>query len=1211
MFSKLQQITNTGKRSAAHNHDQAQVREREGLEQEEEQSSDKAHFSPIEPQNPQPSHISSTPPILPPIPRVASQYVSSGPTTLSEFEKRFRNPAQAENGSQQPAALQIAKSRTPDLPLRRDEPDMRTNSYARPSSENNNFSRPLQAPPKSTARPQTLAGQSRAHADPTAAVPGAKPPSFPRPPSPEARSNRPVRGTPRPPSQLRESFTAEPPVPEVASMVPPPPPWEPPLPPQSTSRAESSASTQQSIRPSSSSGSSSATLMTPTTTVHPSKTSKPMLNRLNPMSFLGRRRSAQPESPVVDAAAQKRNLLSSGSSLPADYDPRIRGKGVHDFSAPRPKRFVSSQDLRPTTTSRLQSGQNQDHDAEGNAKDFKSRAVEADRQHTPVFKEHFGEEIDGVWRYDENDPRNKVTTKILDRMPAEDLEKQSPLPPFAHRFGNETPKAPPIPPAPKSAPLLPTNDQDLGRLTDRPLVQAQPSQPMPNSPESKKSPSTSLPIEPDQSHSASQTRSPSRPQEFGVLETRKQSPDIRIIEADRSPRKSESDLVSFDDTGFQPAGLPKHLQSNASRFSFDLAGVGSAAQEKLLEDKHRQRQARRARSSTVSGDSIAETNDESDYDDMDCDDGMEEQIPGINTDDDEFQGFSGVSDSTFAPNVGASVHSSGLGALSNSWNMSQPLQLQPDALGVYQIPPVSNQDLSTAIATSTAPVVMTQNAHKDPDGVSEAARGRLDSYEDEDDDLYFDDGDIDTGQPEGPNFDESVFDDENSRVYGIALRDQRPAAANTDLTCDSSQQSTRPISSESGAAAVNQARATADTSRTSVQPQEIFLPAPKPSVVGRQNETVQFNESAGLTHDNLAAYHDALALAANQAASEGRFDRKPSIDSVAQNLEHGELPRVSFNDQELGARMRPLSNDSGFKFDDEDDIDDDEFVAAANAEALENDDEGFYGQEFGFYARAFDATEADYINGGYFGPGAERPKRSHSGRAGGQDPSLTPITERSEWSQRNSMISLAHGGSYPHGLQGQGQGQGLVQLADALQHEEQDDMSLSALLKLRRGAWGSATSLHSNTGSQNGGSSPVHSFSSPPLGTGSSGVQHGGGAASIAGANFSLSSPTGNVTSPSEASISASLISPILRVNTQDIVLSPTHGISSGSDTSPKRRNATNKGHSRNSSGAESVSYFKENHEDGSGRWVVEKRRTGEGGQIEVLGRQVVDGGRI
>lgn len=75
---------------------------------------------------------------------------------------------------------------------------------------------------------------------------------------------------------------------------------------------------------------------------------------------------------------------------------------------------------------------------------------------------------------------------------------------------------------------------------------------------------------------------------------------------------------------------PSHVNSvkashPISRFSFDLAGVGSSAQEKLLEEKHRQKAKQRLRESHMSGMSNAiddqnATHEEysaSEYDDMD------------------------------------------------------------------------------------------------------------------------------------------------------------------------------------------------------------------------------------------------------------------------------------------------------------------------------------------------------------------------------------------------------------------------------------------------------------------------------------------------------------------------------------------------------------------------------------------------------------------
>lgn len=50
-------------------------------------------------------------------------------------------------------------------------------------------------------------------------------------------------------------------------------------------------------------------------------------------------------------------------------------------------------------------------------------------------------------------------------------------------------------------------------------------------------------------------------------------------------------------------------------------------------------------------------------------------------------------------------------------------------------------------------------------------------------------------------------------------------------------------------------------------------------------------------------------------------------------------------------------------------------------------------------------------------------------------------------------------------------------------------------------------------------------------------------------------------------------------------------------------------GHRRKGS-AGSVSYVKD-EDSGGNRWVVERRRTGEGGEMEVLELEVVHGGKI
>ena len=41
------------------------------------------------------------------------------------------------------------------------------------------------------------------------------------------------------------------------------------------------------------------------------------------------------------------------------------------------------------------------------------------------------------------------------------------------------------------------------------------------------------------------------------------------------------------------------------------------------------------------------------------------------------------------------------------------------------------------------------------------------------------------------------------------------------------------------------------------------------------------------------------------------------------------------------------------------------------------------------------------------------------------------------------------------------------------------------------------------------------------------------------------------------------------------------------------------------------MTYVREHDEAGEGRWVLERRRTAESGELELIGREIVEGGRI
>ena len=894
---------------------------------------------------------------------------------------------------------------------------------------------------------------------------------------------------------------------------------------------------------------------------------KPKLNRLNPMSILSRKRTAQTATQLIDNASLPVKP-SSRSSLPDDYDPRIRGKVVHDFNAPRPARPKTSNDVA-TTDIRAKQYPNipfQDNgkgvvqfaangrlaprvSTQGYSSDSQSSP---ERQHTPCFKENFGEELE-PWRFDSSDRRNQLTTGLLERMPI--IEGgTSTLPPFARNF----------PPDPKTIVHSPAVEEY--KIT---------------------------------------------PQEPQLLSS---------IQSTPSPPKSRSRATSITDPLFQSAGLPKHLKSTASRFSFDLGGVGSAAQEKLLEDKHRQKNARRERErvsgTSNMGSSTGRAGEDEDftYDNMDFDDDLEEKIPGVNADADEEPSFD-CDGGYHTPNIGSTADAdSAADAINPGFYLQESNNgftsrlhnrgSEGSLASQQQLNHVRHQAVED-IHDSTSrnePHINTQAFHE-----RLASNPPTNPYED---DLYFDDGLIDDfEETESRSFDESVFDDETSRVYGLPLRDLNPLPILAESsTAETSQQSTRPMSTENAQVQYHaHPEEKEDADRRSMPP-PAALPVRKSSLVSKGEVSVSnFGQSAGLTRDNLQAYHSALALAADRAAREGRFDRKPSIDDGApqQQSSEGRKLRVSFDEHQANQSFEALpavdNENEPESFDFDDGLDDDAIIAAANAEALENDEEGFYGQEFGFFAHTNGTGEAEYANGGYFGPaGHDGVKRSHSGKANFQEPSLTPITERSEWSQRNSMISLAmQGGAFPPAQQTPG----LAQLADAMQYED-DSMSLSALLKLRRGAFGGSNGSLQSLGSQRSGS-PQRYNAQASAGMLNNGIR---GSQLAGGSTFSLVS-SNDVASDDEQPPG----SPTLTLQTQGLIFSPP-GLpgdrSSGSDSSPKRRGAVRGfGHSRNSSGAESICYVTETDEDGAKRWVLEKRRMAEGGQMEIMDRHFV--GRV
>jgi hypothetical protein len=424
---------------------------------------------------------------------------------------------------------------------------------------------------------------------------------------------------------------------------------------------------------------------------------------------------------------------------------------------------------------------------------------------------------------------------------------------------------------------------------------------------------------------------------------------------------------------------------------------------------------------------------------------------------------------------------------------------------------------------------------------------------------------------------------------------------------------------------------------------------------------------------SLQAYHSALAAAANKAADDGRFLRMPSVSTasvyshgeagsedrsfvVSRDASHysrnedGEVPsqtngatNLDRNEsvetthskmgQDLDYSPPKMNFDFGFE-DDLDDLnnDDDDIVAAANAEALASDDEGFYGQEFGFYAKARpNSGEVQALIGGYFGEdGDDGLTRNKSIK----EPNLTPITERSEFSTRNSFIGMGTFGPSSAGPMSAGSLSSLSRLPFS-PFADGEVTSFDQLRKLRAHAFGGSNgSLQA--GNRNSNESLHVASDSPTWSTRSSAAAQGyfgplGGAPMTLGYSTD-SSASSNPSSAHPLQPQQLGISPAFHDSPHSAASSGHLPFSTAmeNDTTPKRpvRDSGEtpltarkvpapgmgkpSGHSRKSS-KDSVTYVQEQDPAGTGqpRWVLERRRTSEQGQLELVAREIVQGGWI
>ena len=741
----------------------------------------------------------------------------------------------------------------------------------------------------------------------------------------------------------------------------------------------------------------------------------------------------------------------------------------------------------------------------------------------------------------------------------------------------------------------------------------------------------------------------------------------------------------------------------------------------------------------MSTNTIEDEYDEYGMDDYDMDGGFDEEIPMLGEED----GFIGLGDQTLDSGINIFDFSSlsaqpglndSVGPMNAMGQLQTPIDINGNPIGFAMSGEMLQQlqlsghghshdrlkplvDETSGIgqgnlqyAIDNAPQATSINALAGPPMVkNDPSQGIVNL----DDDMYFDDGLIgDQNHGDPAEFDENVFDDPSGPLYERKVK-FKPVEETPDVAAPHQLDMPR---SETGYEADD------DTVSNHLEKSEPSL-AHMTSIAAQRTLP---------NYNNMEAYHNALAEAANRAEAAGRFARKASIDAGQASSEVDDFSSMSNSHPSLVPNEGRFSlavdgfpsDDDGFgmssSFVDDYDysefdsaLEDDPIIAAANAEALAYDDEGFYSSEFGFYASAVGESPSAW--GGFFGPSGLG--RTVSGRNAVREPNLTPITERSEYSTRNSFISLNHFRDGQQPLSSPA----LAQLARMSPYgwPEEEDMSLDSLMKLRKGAFGaSAASLPGSTSNSPRNSSPMGMQFVPrmtsPAGNrmkahneseleseGSANIQEAfdsdeedeiglmdavnagydddnssqesdaeeqPGSPTLIGNDYNLlPSPTNhhvakdsgllppiselyaqhNMQSLSQSSVSSPSDVP-LSTSPHGIVLdspfspqqrpqappsidtslsSPTATVSNS--TAPRRQSlgfispvsspspmtpsgsGWRGGHSRKGSAADSVTYVREHDEAGEGRWVLERRRTAESGELELIGREIVEGGRI
>lgn len=927
--------------------------------------------------------------------------------------------------------------------------------------------------------------------------------------------------------------------------------------------------------------------------------------------------------------------------LPDDYDPRIKGNKVHDFSAPKPRRNFSYNDAvgsAPTLDvtfshhgTHLDPIQQSPPGPSRQESDEWAQHRRLSSHHSPVFVENFDtSSIDDDRRSSAINAESLANSSFLARNSWQN-EKSPSLPPFGRRsqqldeqqfhaaLGRPNRSSDPV-----SVSSETTHSEIAHGLGFR------------FSDESRKSLDTAPTVSsrPVSKEMQLPSESPS------LLSVPPSSPPMRHLSPDHSPDLAETQLPSINQgssrRSSRRSSALRHLPSSASRFSFQIASMDSLAEEKLLEDKHKQRHS-------------AQQNDPLDLTDSDMEEDEDEFFDeDAMYDHDEMEGFD-EPEILGGNNVFQNTHNPTNPVAPDFSDMANDLAKTPG-------PPSSPQPHHTSFPTASG-------HHTETDAEPLGSLGqyqRSPPFQLASDEMpakppspmspnsfYFDDGmidsldcDNDANVHDGPRdkdgnvFDEDQFDNPSflkrpnapQHLFGEhqldnpSFLDKKPAPqqvfdedqfddpdfltnpqaspqALTEHYFDDpsilqriqAPQHEREPSRESNTSHHKPGKSS-NRNTYSVNGLDFVMHDSRYPTIGRVASDSPYSEEGDRTaaeplrHDSpsqygrssfeaqnsLSAYHSALAEAAQKAAAEGRFDRHPSnatsmsMRSEGERSESSEIldaqvnpvnapfasasrhefrPSLSAFDFEFQAHQNPLMNDIfpstevpsdefGYHFpqhedDDDYDFDDADLIAEANADALSADDSGLYSQEFGFYAkpRPGSAEGETDINGGYFGqPGIEIHRQKSL-----REPNLTPITERSEFSTRNSFIAGPGGVgrpwspmSYPGSVQGLpspalstsmlAQQRGISPTARLAAPQEDENMTLADIRRSMHAHTyaGSNGSIMSDFGPSMSSPSGEHFGAGRPYSP--AGHSNPPGSAGIPGAGFFMPMPRSNPT---------------------------------------------------------------------------------------------------